>query len=86
MQPLEDPGGRRLVWSVSYDFTEEHDTEQALIEASERLRSLAANMPGAIFQLARTKEGRLKYPYMGRAMASEHPHIAGRMPRRHAIT
>lgn len=69
MQPMEGVDGRRLVWAVSYEFTEERETQAALTETNERIRSLAANIPGAIFQLAQAADGQLRIPYLGHALA-----------------
>lgn len=69
MQPMKGADGRRLVWTVSYDFTEERETQAALTETNERIRSLASNIPGAIFQLAQSTDGRLRIPYLGHALA-----------------
>ncbi len=65
MQPMDGPDGRRLVWAVSYEFTDERETQQALLETNERIRHLASNIPGAIFQLARPDSGELRISYLG---------------------
>ncbi len=51
--------------TVVRDVTEQKQAQQALAEAERQLRDTTDNIPGAVFQLRITPDGRRTYPFMG---------------------
>ncbi|MBW7852522.1 MAG: EAL domain-containing protein [Rhodospirillales bacterium] len=56
--------GRRLFIFIGRDITQRKQTEAALRETEQRLRSIAANLPGIVFQRVLRPDGTLAYPYL----------------------
>jgi diguanylate cyclase (GGDEF)-like protein/PAS domain S-box-containing protein len=56
--------GRRLFVGIGRDITERKLTEAALRESEERLRAIAANVPGMVFQRVLRADGTLHFSYV----------------------
>ena len=56
--------GHRLFVAIGRDITERKRTEAALRETEQRLRAIAANMPGMVFQRLLHTDGKLEYTYV----------------------
>ncbi|MGE5546865.1 MAG: EAL domain-containing protein [Solirubrobacterales bacterium] len=56
--------GHCLFVGIGRDITERKQTEAALQETEQRLRAIAANMPGMVFQRVLRTNGRLEYSYV----------------------
>ncbi len=56
--------GHRLFVAIGRDITLRKATEAALRETEQRLRAIAANMPGMVFQRVLRESGRLEYSYV----------------------
>ena len=54
----------QLLLSIIHDVTDRKKAEQALQESERRLRELAANIPGAVYQFVRHSDGSREVPYM----------------------
>ena len=56
--------GHRLFVGIGRDITERKKTEAALTETEQRLRAIAANMPGMVFQRLLRPNGVLEFSYV----------------------
>jgi diguanylate cyclase (GGDEF)-like protein/PAS domain S-box-containing protein len=56
--------GHRLFLGIGRDITQRKNTEAALRETEHRLRAIAANMPGMVFQRLLRPDGTIEYPYV----------------------
>lgn len=56
--------GHRLYVCIGRDITARKATEAALRESEQRLRAIAGNMPGMVFQRVLRHDGRLEYTYV----------------------
>jgi diguanylate cyclase (GGDEF)-like protein/PAS domain S-box-containing protein len=56
--------GTRLFVCIGRDITARKATENALRETEQRLRAIAGNMPGMVFQRVMHKDGRVEYAYV----------------------
>jgi diguanylate cyclase (GGDEF)-like protein/PAS domain S-box-containing protein len=56
--------GQRLYVGIGRDITQRKVTEAALRETEQRLRAIAANMPGMVFQRVLHPNGLLEYSYV----------------------
>ncbi len=56
--------GKRTFIGISRDITLRKRTEAALRESETRLRNIASNLPGLVFQRVLKPDGRLDYPYV----------------------
>jgi diguanylate cyclase (GGDEF)-like protein/PAS domain S-box-containing protein len=56
--------GQRLFVGIGRDVTRRRQTEAALRETEQRLRAIAANMPGIVFQRVLWPDGRLEFSYV----------------------
>jgi diguanylate cyclase (GGDEF)-like protein/PAS domain S-box-containing protein len=56
--------GQRLFVGIGRDITERKLTEAALRESEERLRAIAANVPGMVFQRVLRSDGSLAFSYV----------------------
>jgi len=65
MRPLSGSSDdEQLVQVVSHELTAQLGTQQALRESSERLQSLAANVPGAIYQFTHGENSPIDLKYL----------------------
>lgn len=75
--------GKPALLGVVRDLTERKHQEAALRETERRLASVAANMPGAIFQRVEYPDGTVTYPYISQGARETHgvnPEAAMRNP------
>ena len=56
--------GRRLFVGIGRDITKRRATEAALRETEQRLRAIAANMPGMVFQRVLHPDGSIAFSYV----------------------
>ena len=56
--------GHRLFVGIGRDITQRKNTETALRETEHRLRAIAANMPGMVFQRLLRADGSIEYTYV----------------------
>ena len=71
-------GGRRIMLSFIYDYTERKLMEDALIASEERLRAIGDNLPGGIiYQLLSAKDGSRRFTYLSAGVQSLHGISAG---------
>ncbi|RAU23787.1 GGDEF domain-containing protein [Paramagnetospirillum kuznetsovii] len=56
--------GQRLFVGIGRDITRRRQTETALRETEQRLRAIAANMPGMVFQRVLRPDGTLEFAYV----------------------
>jgi len=56
--------GQRLFVGIGRDVTRRRQTEAALRETEQRLRAIAANMPGIVFQRVLWPDGRVEFTYV----------------------
>jgi diguanylate cyclase (GGDEF)-like protein/PAS domain S-box-containing protein len=56
--------GHRLFVGIGRDITKRKRTEAALQATEQRLRAIAANMPGMVFQRVLRPDGKLEYSYV----------------------
>ena len=56
--------GQRLFVSIGRDLTQRKATEAALMESEQRLRAIAGNLPGMVFQRVMHADGRIGYSYV----------------------
>ncbi|CCG42629.1 sensor domain-containing protein [Magnetospirillum molischianum] len=62
--------GQRLFVGIGRDVTRRRQTEAALRETEQRLRAIAANMPGIVFQRVLWPDGRLEFTYVSEGCRS----------------
>ena len=62
--PVPLPGGRTGVGGFIRDVTDRKQAEEKLQASTERFRDIAANIPGAIYQLQTGRTGALEVSYM----------------------
>ncbi|WP_245644188.1 EAL domain-containing protein [Magnetospirillum moscoviense] len=62
--------GTRLFVCIGRDITARKATEAALRETEQRLRAIAGNMPGMVFQRILSKDGRVGYTYVSEGCRS----------------
>ncbi|MBI5163664.1 MAG: EAL domain-containing protein [Magnetospirillum sp.] len=62
--------GHRLFVVIGRDITRRKQTEAALHESEQRLRAIAANLPGIVFQRILRSSGRLDYSYVSEGCRS----------------
>ena len=62
--------GQRLFVGIGRDITLRHRTEAALRETEQRLRAIAANMPGMVFQRVLRPDGTLEFAYVSEGCRS----------------
>jgi PAS domain S-box-containing protein len=68
--------GRLSLIVIGRDITRRRKTEQMLEETERRLRTIAANLPGVVFQRVLDEEGSFSYPYVSQGIEE----ILGCMP------
>ncbi|MBR9973408.1 bifunctional diguanylate cyclase/phosphodiesterase [Magnetospirillum sulfuroxidans] len=56
--------GHRLFVGIGRDITQRKATENALLESEQRLRAIAGNMPGMVFQRILQPDGTLRFSYV----------------------
>ena len=56
--------GHRLFVGIGRDITQRKATENALLESEQRLRAIAGNMPGMVFQRILLADGTLRFSYV----------------------
>ncbi|MCA1909027.1 MAG: EAL domain-containing protein, partial [Magnetospirillum sp.] len=56
--------GRRLFVGIGRDITERKATETALLESEQRMRAIAGNMPGMVFQRVLATDGTMRFSYV----------------------
>ena len=56
--------GQRLFVGIGRDITKRRQTEAALRETEQRLRAIAANMPGMVFQRVLHPDGTIEFSYV----------------------
>ncbi|MGE4278581.1 MAG: EAL domain-containing protein [Magnetospirillum sp.] len=56
--------GRRLFVGIGRDITERRATEMALLESEQRMRAIAGNMPGMVFQRVLSPDGTMRFTYV----------------------
>ncbi len=56
--------GRRLFVGIGRDITERKATEMALLESEQRMRAIAGNMPGMVFQRVLSPDGTMRFTYV----------------------
>ena len=99
--PVSLPSGRTGVGGFIRDITNRKQAEEKLQASAERFRDLAANIPGAIYQLQTGRTGALEVPYMssgcealfGRPLAGldftgllfDHMHVGDRALFQHSL-
>jgi len=59
--------GRLLFIGIGRDITKRKQTEAALRESEQRLRSVASNVPGLVFQRVMRPDGGISFPYISEA-------------------
>ncbi|CAA7627493.1 EAL domain-containing protein [Magnetospirillum sp. SS-4] len=62
--------GQRLFVGIGRDITSRRQTEAALRETEQRLRAIAANMPGMVFQRVLAPDGRFEFSYVSEGCRS----------------
>ncbi len=62
--------GQRLFVGIGRDITHRRQTEAALRETEQRLRAIAANMPGMVFQRILRPDGSLEFSYVSEGCRS----------------
>ena len=62
--------GQRLFVSIGRDITKRRETEGALRETEQRLRAIAANMPGMVFQRVLHSDGSMEFTYVSEGCRS----------------
>ncbi|CAA7619200.1 Signal transduction protein [Candidatus Terasakiella magnetica] len=62
--------GHRLFVSIGRDITRRKQTEAALLETEQRLRAIAANMPGMVFQRVLRPDGSMEFTYVSEGCRS----------------
>ena len=62
--------GQRLFVGIGRDVTRRRQTEAALRETEQRLRAIAANMPGMVFQRVLWPDGRVEFSYVSEGCRS----------------
>lgn len=61
--PIKKPDGSKLVGGISLDITNEVLANKALRESEKKLKNIAANLPGIVFQYQIDKDGNQSFPY-----------------------
>ena len=56
--------GHRLFVGIGRDITQRKATETALLESEQRLRAIAGNMPGMVFQRVLAPDGTMRFSYV----------------------
>ncbi|MBI2240386.1 MAG: EAL domain-containing protein [Magnetospirillum gryphiswaldense] len=56
--------GRRLFVGIGRDITDRKATENALLESEQRMRAIAGNMPGMVFQRVLSPDGVMRFTYV----------------------
>ena len=56
--------GHRLFVGIGRDITQRKATENALLESEQRLRAIAGNMPGMVFQRVLGPDGTMRFTYV----------------------
>ena len=56
--------GHRLFVGIGRDITQRKATENALLESEQRLRAIAGNMPGMVFQRILQPDGHVRFSYV----------------------
>ena len=69
--------GRLSLIIIGRDITRRKATEAKLEESRRRLRTIAANLPGVVFQRVLDRDGQFSYPYVSEGIEE----ILGRPPR-----
>ncbi|MEG4395271.1 PAS domain S-box protein [Microcoleus sp. BROC3] len=61
---FENTGGRKILVGIIRDITLDRRKQLALKESEARLRQLAANLPGIIYQFRLSTDGKKSFPYI----------------------
>ncbi|MES2682817.1 MAG: transporter substrate-binding domain-containing protein [Pseudomonadota bacterium] len=70
--------GSETIWTgVLLNVSERHRLQQQLADVRGRIEDIAANFPGAIFQMHRAPDGRARYTYVSEGITT----LTGRPPR-----
>ncbi|MGB0631644.1 MAG: PAS domain S-box protein [Alphaproteobacteria bacterium] len=64
--------GKPAVLTVLRDLTERKRAEHTLQETEQRYHTLAANLPGAVYQRVMYPDGTINYPYVSRGVIETH--------------
>ena len=74
--PLTDEYGRRTgTITTTQDISEEKAHQKSIKKHKEQLGKLMHNVPGAVFQLEFTPEGKLFFPYISREISELHEEL-----------
>ena len=75
-----------IVWDgVILDITEQHNAQQALLETTQFFESLAANVPGVIFQRTEKSDGSMFFSYVSPSALRIYGHTAAECMRNTAL-
>ena len=61
---FENTDGSKILVGISRDITQDKHKQLALRESEARLRQIAANLPGIIYQFRLSTDGKMSFPYI----------------------